>query len=103
MKLKATFYKRKKVEKIVHESTDEIFSHAMIVLKEPSSYQLDIFGQNVTMEQRGIQPEQIRQRAKREINIALLKGQDDDQGQNLCSHYLYCGQWRRQKVFEGGA
>ena len=58
-----------------------ILAQAIKALKEPSPGQLDIFGKYVAMELRGVRCEQIRKRAKREINSVLLKAQDEDQGQ----------------------
>ena len=73
---------KKESKRSKRECTEEILSQAIKVLQKPNPDEFDIFGQYVAIELRGIQCEQIRRRAKREINLALLKAQDDDdQGQ----------------------
>ena len=73
---------KKESKKSKRECTEEILSQAIKVLQEPNPDEFDIFGQYVAMELRGIECKQIRRRVKREINLALLKAQDDDdQGQ----------------------
>ena len=48
---------KKESKRSKHESTEEILSQAIKVLKEPSPDQLNIFGQYVTMKLSGIQCE----------------------------------------------
>ena len=70
---------KKENKKSKRDSTEEMLSHALKVLKEPNPDELDIFGQYVATELRGIECEHIRRRLKREINLAIFRAQDDDE------------------------
>ena len=65
-------------KKFKRDSLDNLLTQAAKVLKEPSTDQLDTFGQYVAVELRAIKSDQIRRKTKRIITLAILQNRKRD-------------------------
>ena len=65
-------------KKSKRDSSDEVLSQALQVLKHPNLDDMDIFGQYIASELRELKDPEIRWEAKRDITFALLKAQEKE-------------------------